>query len=144
MEPKLPEEERRQVRRMVEEIGATIARSRLLDVVLRLFRRSSGAFLQYGTFDKDCMILAELCSQAVDYPKNGVPVDVEKVPSRLIHAKPDWKKVRGDPRCWLSSLSPLTLVSPMLNLDNQSRRTQMTSTGWLYGRLALSSRFLQG
>ncbi len=40
------------------------------------------------------MKLAELCSQAVDYPKNGVPVDTEQIPRRIIHAKPDWKKVR--------------------------------------------------
>lgn len=25
--------------------------------------------------DKDCMTLARLCSQAVDYPKNGIPVE---------------------------------------------------------------------
>ncbi|KAI1797142.1 RdRP-domain-containing protein [Ganoderma leucocontextum] len=45
-----------------------------------------------GTFDKDCMLLAGLCSQAVDYPKNGVPVNIENMPHKLIHAKPDWKK----------------------------------------------------
>ncbi|KAJ2968830.1 hypothetical protein NUW54_g13105 [Trametes sanguinea] len=49
--------------------------------------------VQYGTFDQDCMKLAMLCSQAVDYPKNGVPVDRENMPHPLIRAKPDWKKV---------------------------------------------------
>ncbi|KAI0707368.1 RdRP-domain-containing protein [Earliella scabrosa] len=54
---------------------------------------------KYGTFDEDCMKLARLCSQAVDYPKNGVPVNIEKIPQRLIHAKPDWKKTEdNDPR----------------------------------------------
>ncbi|KAI0635910.1 RdRP-domain-containing protein [Trametes polyzona] len=51
---------------------------------------------QYGTFDQYCMVLARLCSQAVDYPKNGVPVDLEKMPPKLIRAKPDWKKAEDD------------------------------------------------
>ncbi|KAI8980167.1 RdRP-domain-containing protein [Trametes punicea] len=49
-----------------------------------------------GTFDRDCMKLAILCSQAVDYPKNGVPVDLEKMPHTRIRAKPDWKKAEDD------------------------------------------------
>ncbi|OSD06554.1 RdRP-domain-containing protein [Trametes coccinea BRFM310] len=54
---------------------------------------------QYGTFDKDCLKLAILCSQAVDYPKNGVPVDRENLPHPLIRANPDWKKAEdNDPR----------------------------------------------
>ncbi|KAI9060668.1 RdRP-domain-containing protein [Trametes sanguinea] len=54
---------------------------------------------KYGTFDQDCMKLAMLCSQAVDYPKNGVPVDRENMPHPLIRAKPDWKKAEdNDPR----------------------------------------------
>ena len=32
--------------------------------------------LQSGTSDPDCKILAHLCSLAVDYPKNGNPVDM--------------------------------------------------------------------
>ncbi|KAI0775229.1 RdRP-domain-containing protein [Trametes elegans] len=47
----------------------------------------------------DQHLLAQLCSQAVDYPKNGVPVDTEKMPQPLLHAKPDWKKAEdNDPR----------------------------------------------
>ncbi|KAI0719267.1 RdRP-domain-containing protein [Cerioporus squamosus] len=45
-----------------------------------------------GTLDPDCMKLAQLCSQAVDYPKNGVLVDVNDMPRPYIRAKPDWKK----------------------------------------------------
>lgn len=37
--------------------------------------------------------MAKLCSQAVDYPKNGFPVDMQGAPRRLIPFKPDWKKV---------------------------------------------------
>ena len=43
------------------------------------------------------MVLARLCSQAVDYPKNGVPVKRTEMPKKLIYAKPDWKKVRFIP-----------------------------------------------
>lgn len=52
---------------------------------------------QYGVFDEYCMVLARLCSQAVDYPKNGVPVKKTEMPKKLIYAKPDWKKVRPMP-----------------------------------------------
>jgi RNA-dependent RNA polymerase len=45
-----------------------------------------------GVFDERCMRLAELCSKAVDYAKNGVPVDTRKKPQRLIKFKPDWDK----------------------------------------------------
>ena len=47
-----------------------------------------------GVFDSGCLTLAALCNEAVDYPKNGVKVDLQQMPRRLIHAKPDWKKVR--------------------------------------------------
>lgn len=40
------------------------------------------------------MRLAKLCSQAVDYAKNGNPVDIHnnKLPKPLIKFKPDWRK----------------------------------------------------
>jgi len=39
------------------------------------------------------MRLAELCSQAVDYAKNGTPVDINNnLPKPLIRFKPDWHK----------------------------------------------------
>jgi RNA-dependent RNA polymerase len=45
-------------------------------------------------FDERCMRLAKLCSQAVDYPKNGNPVDINNgnLPKPLIKFKPDWHK----------------------------------------------------
>ncbi|KAF9453025.1 RdRP-domain-containing protein [Macrolepiota fuliginosa MF-IS2] len=45
-----------------------------------------------GMNDEDCIHLAELCSEAVDYPKNGNVVDLsqEKLPRPLIRCKPDW------------------------------------------------------
>lgn len=46
-----------------------------------------------GVFDERCMRLAELCSKAVDYAKNGVPVDIHnRLPKPLIKFKPDWDK----------------------------------------------------
>jgi RNA-dependent RNA polymerase len=39
------------------------------------------------------MRLAELCSKAVDFAKNGVPVDIhDRFPKLLIKFKPDWDK----------------------------------------------------
>ncbi|PCH37887.1 hypothetical protein WOLCODRAFT_65369 [Wolfiporia cocos MD-104 SS10] len=47
---------------------------------------------KFGTSDERCMELAALCSKAVDYPKNGVPVDIHDSPRLLIPYKPDWKQ----------------------------------------------------
>jgi len=47
---------------------------------------------KFGTKDSKCLELASLCSQAVDYPKNGVPVDIHELPRPLIPYKPDWHK----------------------------------------------------
>ncbi|KAF6763917.1 RNA dependent RNA polymerase-domain-containing protein [Ephemerocybe angulata] len=45
-----------------------------------------------GFMDPACLILAALCSQAVDYPKQGIPVDLNgfDLPRTLIRCKPDW------------------------------------------------------
>ncbi|KIM48826.1 hypothetical protein M413DRAFT_437999 [Hebeloma cylindrosporum] len=45
-----------------------------------------------GIFDSNCLFLAELCSQAVDYPKQGIAPDLEgdRLPRTLIRCKPDW------------------------------------------------------
>ncbi|KAH9018115.1 RdRP-domain-containing protein [Lactarius pseudohatsudake] len=46
-----------------------------------------------GVFDDRCMKLAELCSKAVDYAKNGKRVDLRgNLPKTLIRFKPDWHK----------------------------------------------------
>ncbi|GJJ12541.1 hypothetical protein Clacol_006784 [Clathrus columnatus] len=44
-----------------------------------------------GTRDPNCLELARLCSLAVDYPKSGQPVDIQRMPRFLIPYKPDWK-----------------------------------------------------
>lgn len=43
-----------------------------------------------GIFDPDCYKLSDLHSNAVDYPKSGVPVPVRDIPRLKMTAKPDW------------------------------------------------------
>lgn len=45
---------------------------------------------ELGIFDPDCLRLAQLHSDAVDYPKSGQPVPLEKIPRLKFAAKPDW------------------------------------------------------
>lgn len=40
--------------------------------------------------DPDCLILSQLHSDAVDYPKSGNPVPLERIPKLKFRAKPDW------------------------------------------------------
>lgn len=43
-----------------------------------------------GIFDPDCLKLAALHSDAVDYPKSGQPVPLEHIPRLRFKEKPDW------------------------------------------------------
>ena len=43
-----------------------------------------------GIFDRDCIRLANLHSNAVDYPKSGQPVRIEQIPMLKHKARPDW------------------------------------------------------
>jgi len=43
-------------------------------------------------FDKDCMKLAQLHSDAVDYPKSSTPVPHDKIPRLKFNARPDWNR----------------------------------------------------
>ncbi|KAI9428733.1 RdRP-domain-containing protein [Lactarius indigo] len=47
-----------------------------------------------GIFDDRCMKLATLCSKAVDYASNGVPIHISSnnIPKLLIKFRPDWDK----------------------------------------------------
>ncbi|KAH8100639.1 RNA dependent RNA polymerase-domain-containing protein [Cristinia sonorae] len=45
---------------------------------------------KFGIFDRDCLTLSDLHSDAVDYPKSGKPVPLEKIPRYKSQAKPDW------------------------------------------------------
>jgi hypothetical protein len=43
-----------------------------------------------GIFDENCITLANLHSNAVDYPKSGQPVPLEKIPKVKTRRRPDW------------------------------------------------------
>lgn len=43
-----------------------------------------------GIHDRDCIELANLHSDAVDYPKSGQPVALDKIPKLKHRMKPDW------------------------------------------------------
>jgi len=44
----------------------------------------------HGIFHEDCLKLCQIHSDAVDYPKNGTPVELNKVPKPRSDLKPDW------------------------------------------------------
>ncbi len=43
-----------------------------------------------GIFHEDCLKLCQVHSDAVDYPKNGTPVSLNRVPKPKSDLKPDW------------------------------------------------------
>ncbi|KAF8807563.1 RNA-directed RNA polymerase 2 [Phlegmacium glaucopus] len=43
-----------------------------------------------GIFDDDCLKLANLHSNAVDYPKSGQPVSIKAIPKLKFPRRPDW------------------------------------------------------
>ncbi|KAL9017000.1 MAG: hypothetical protein Q9185_005649 [Variospora sp. 1 TL-2023] len=43
-----------------------------------------------GVFDPDCILLAEMCSTAVDFSKTGIPVDLKKMP-KSSNVRPDFQ-----------------------------------------------------
>ena len=43
-----------------------------------------------GILDPNCIDLAALHSDAVDYPKSGLPVPLKRIPRLLLKEKPDW------------------------------------------------------
>jgi RNA-dependent RNA polymerase len=44
----------------------------------------------HNIFHEDCIKLCQVHSDAVDYPKNGTPVELSKVPKPQSDSKPDW------------------------------------------------------
>jgi RNA-dependent RNA polymerase len=44
----------------------------------------------HNIFHPDCIELCQIHSNAVDYPKNGTPVELSKVPKPASDSKPDW------------------------------------------------------
>jgi RNA-dependent RNA polymerase len=59
-----------------------------------------------GIFDKDCLKLAELHSDAVDYQKSGQPVPLGTIPRLKFDVKPDWnapETIKPDPTKYYKS-----------------------------------------
>ncbi|KAK7041563.1 hypothetical protein VNI00_009150 [Paramarasmius palmivorus] len=64
------------------------------EFVVRFIHSNILGLLSFGVRDESCLKLADLCSQAVDYSKHGVEVDLKKNPlpePLLPHMKPDWQ-----------------------------------------------------
>jgi RNA-dependent RNA polymerase len=60
----------------------------LIAINWRIIADQSDKFI----FDEDCMTLAQLHSDAVDYPKGATPVPLEKIPKLKFKARPDWNR----------------------------------------------------
>lgn len=45
---------------------------------------------EYMSLDKDCIRLAEMASQAVDFAKSGYPADLTEMPRLKFNQRPDW------------------------------------------------------
>ncbi|KAH9940437.1 RdRP-domain-containing protein [Epithele typhae] len=56
----------------------------------------SSSTQQDGVFDERCMKLVDLCSQAVDYPKQGVHVETDAMPQPYTKIKPDWSQTQDE------------------------------------------------
>ncbi|KIJ69127.1 hypothetical protein HYDPIDRAFT_23984 [Hydnomerulius pinastri MD-312] len=80
-----------------------------------------------GSLDPFCLKLAEMHSQAVDYPKNGNKVDISNLPHSLIKFKPDWHKAEEDtPRSsdYYESSRALGILFRNIKLDDMPQPTQ--------------------
>ncbi|KAF5381075.1 hypothetical protein D9615_004173 [Tricholomella constricta] len=75
-----------------------------------------------GTGDETWHSLARMCAQAADYPKRGVPVDMDhdRLPHTLIPRKPDWRAAGHSPgsKGFYTSASALGLMYRAINLDD--------------------------
>lgn len=49
-----------------------------------------------GSFDEDCLVLAKLASQAVDFAKSGVPVRHQDIPRARSSMRPDFLVTASD------------------------------------------------
>ena len=49
-----------------------------------------------GTRDPDCLLLAKLASDAVDFSKTGVPADMAQIPKGMDHIRPDFMAPGSD------------------------------------------------
>jgi RNA-dependent RNA polymerase len=76
---------------------------------------------QFGIQDVVCLDLAQLHSDAVDYPKTGNPVNVAEIP-KLKYPRPDWsapETVDPDPVNYYQSQSAVGRLSRAIDLRQQ-------------------------
>jgi RNA-dependent RNA polymerase len=87
---------------------------------------------ELGIIDPDCLTLARLHSDAVDYPKSGQPVLIDKIPKLKFRAKPDWdapETAKRDSTAYYESRRALGRLSraidlPALTIVRRAERTQ--------------------
>ncbi|KAI0335366.1 RdRP-domain-containing protein [Cubamyces sp. BRFM 1775] len=91
-------------------------------------------------FDKDCIMLAALHSDAVDYAKSGQPVPIEKIPRTKFPTRPDWNAPETsntlDPSRYYESLRAIGKLYRSIELPAVSGYTQ---TGAPYDDAAVTS-----
>lgn len=85
-----------------------------------------------GIFDPGCLRLAELHNAAVDYPKTGLPVNINEVRpiQRHVREKPDWYKPEttlGRPPEYYTSTSALGRLFRAIDLPDQVERNTESS-----------------
>lgn len=84
-----------------------------------------------GIFDDDCLLLSDLHSDAVDYPKSGRPVPLDKIP-RTRGARPDWsapEATKLDPKKFYESRRAIgklfrAIDLPALHTMDEAQRNQ--------------------
>ncbi|KAI8995541.1 RdRP-domain-containing protein [Trametes punicea] len=85
-----------------------------------------------GIFDPDCIKLAALHSDAVDYPKSGQPVPIKTIPSLHFKTKPDWnapETLTGENAEYYESVRAIgelyrSIELPALRILNRVERNQ--------------------
>ncbi|KAI0094703.1 RNA dependent RNA polymerase-domain-containing protein [Irpex rosettiformis] len=88
-----------------------------------------------GVFDKDCLKLSDLHSDAVDYPKSGQPVPLGEMPRLKFRTKPDWnapETIRPDPSRYYQSARAIgrlfrEIELPAVETARQAQRNQRSN-----------------
>jgi RNA-dependent RNA polymerase len=91
-----------------------------------------------GIHDPACLALAALHSDAVDYPKTGMPVPLDRIPRHKSFVKPDWScpeitisgntKLYYESQRWLGRLfREITLPEPRMPRINSTSRSHNVS-----------------
>ena len=103
------------------DIGREVERSDMADFFINFMENDSLARIatlhqtladhhDHGTFDADCLTLADLHSSAVDFSKSGVPADLSRMP-RYPPVKPDFQ-----------APGPRLLLNNMVELQEDANR----------------------